>query len=323
VPAPFDLLGSASFLVEDRERAASAAQQVLGLRAPKPHWILDTPGRGITVTFLRPGPSTALAPTPIEIVASDEVRPGTDPRVALPLLPAVARSQGARPTKVHATDIAVADIDELLERCRRDGRRHWVKADPLGVRRVWIGFDATNPTDYVPDGDGGLHFEFLPTEALRLPPAAVDASPAAPAAGEGALLGVASRTYLVDDLGRVLDDVHAGFDWSPDEPIGTGAGGTRRAVLGFRFPTSTRLELIEPHGATEDADALARWGPGAWAIVIGVDGLDAKADDLRARGVAFRELPTGFEHPARLLRIAAAQTPGCLFDLVDVGELAC
>lgn len=310
---PFDLLGSASFLVPDREAAAAASQRALGLRPPKPHWVLDTPGRGITVTFLRPGPSAAQAPTPIEIVASDDVASDTATIDALPILPAVARAQGDRPVKVHATDIATSDIDGLLERCRRDGRRHWVKADRLGNRRVWIGFDADAPVAYVPDGDGGLHFEFLPTSALLLPAGASDAQPPA-LDGRGGMTGVAARTYLVGDLDRVLDDIAAGFDWEPVDRVDTADDGTRRAILDFRYRTSARLELIEPHGDGEDVGALSRWGPGAWSIVIGVDGLDELAERLRQRGITFHDVSTGFD---RRLRIDAAQTPGCLYDLAE------
>lgn len=189
----------------------------------------------------------------------------------LPLLPAVARAQGDRPTKVHATDIAVNDIEELLGRCRRDGRRHWTQEDRLGIKRVWIGFDANTPTAYRPDGDGGLHFEFLPTRALRLPPAAFQERTPPPLQGDGRFLGLAARTYLVENLDAVLANIAVGFDWEPDQVVDIAADGSRRARLGFAIPSSPELHLVEPRGTTEDAQALRQWGTGAWSITLRVD----------------------------------------------------
>jgi hypothetical protein len=261
-----------------------------------------------------------VSPTPIEIVSIDDPGKDADPRAVLTLLPEVARAQGDRPTRVHATDIAVADIEEVLERCRRDGRRHWTMEDQLGIKRVWMGFDTGAPTDYRPDGDGGLHFEFLPTRALRLPAAAFTAQRHSPSNGDGAFVGLAARTYLVENLDHVLLDIAQAFDWEPDHPVEIAPDGSRRARLAFAIATSPELLLIEPRGRSEDAESLRRWGPGPWSITIRVDGLDTRAEELRRRGTQFREVVGSFSTPRRTLRIDATQTPGCLFDLIDAND---
>jgi hypothetical protein len=93
--------------------------------------------------------------------------------------------------------------------------------------------------------------------------------------------------------------------------------GTRRAALGFGLAQSARLELIQPAGDRDETSFLGQWGPGIWHVRIGVSGLDAKADDLRARHTPFRAVRTGFEHPDVVLRVSADAVPGCLFEFAE------
>jgi hypothetical protein len=313
---PFDVLGSASFLVDDHKRAAGSLETTVGFPPPKPHWVLDQPGTGINVTFLRAG-SVKTSPTPVEIVQPTAIPHDADPASVTPHIAAVARSQGDRPIKVHATDIGIADIDGMIERLRTEGRRHWIQ----GVR-VWVGIDGHRPGAYLSDGDGGLHLEFLPTSALRLPPEAAEPrSMPTSLRNEGEMVALAWRTFLVSDLGAVLDELAGSFDWLPEGSVERSEDGSHRAILGFGYERSTRLELLQPAGDGEDAIALRKWGPGAWSLTVAVDGLDAKVDDLERRGTPFKEIHTGFDRPSRLVRAAGSSTPGCLFDFVDATEV--
>ena len=122
---------------------------------------------------------------------------------------------------------------------------------------------------------------------------------------------------LVGDLGWTLDRLAENLGWTPEGDVEQAADGSRRAVLGFRLPRSARVELLEPGGDREEAEFLRRWGPGIWHVRIAVRGLDAKADDLRARGTPFRAVPTGFADPEVVLRVDAAAIPGCLFEFAE------
>ena len=55
----------------------------------------------------------------------------------------------------------------------------------------------------------------------------------------------------------------------------------------FRAPRSASLELVEPSGPGRVADEYEEVGAGAWTIRISVVDVDAKADDLTARGTPF------------------------------------
>src|SRR3546814_16955353 len=61
---------------------------------------------------------------------------------------------------------------------------------------------------------------------------------------------------------------------------------------GANLSQGAKLELVQPRdAATHEAKFLAAWGPGAYAVRISVNDLDAKADDLRSRGTRFEEEP--------------------------------
>jgi len=57
----------------------------------------------------------------------------------------------------------------------------------------------------------------------------------------------------------------------------------RRAVFRFKVPYSAELEVLERVTSGEVKDSLDTWGPGSWAILIAVNDVDAKAEDLRAQ----------------------------------------
>ncbi|HXY93379.1 MAG TPA: VOC family protein [Acidimicrobiia bacterium] len=311
--APFDLLGSASFLVDDHERTAAAIQAALGFPEPKPHWVIRERGVGIRVTFLRAG-SVLENPTPIEVVDADYIDPARDPARVQPHLGRLAAGQRGRAVRIHATDIATSDIDAVVDRLVEQRRRHWTHVAPNGDRRVWVGVTPDDPGDYRRDGDGGLRFEFLPTAALRLPGAVFDAP--------RSTTGLRWRTYLVADIHDTLDEIAGAFDWTPEQPVETGRYGSRRATLGFRCVNSTQLRLVQPAGATADGEALRRYGPGPWSLTLAVDDLDATIDDLRRRGVPVREVTPDFDMPSRVIRVDERAIPGAVFDVVDARELA-
>jgi Glyoxalase/Bleomycin resistance protein/Dioxygenase superfamily len=134
----------------------------------------------------------------------------------------------------------------------------------------------------------------------------------------GTMVRTAARVFLVDDLDRSLAELALAFGWEPERGPARSDDGSRRAVLGFRLPQSARVELLEPAEGTEAGAYLRAWGPGVWSIRIAVTDLDAKADDLRARGTPFARVRTGFDDLPVILQVDPQATPACRFEFGPV-----
>lgn len=324
IEAPFDALASADFLVAERDAAVSMVQRVIGIGAPKPRWSHGGPGKGHRVTFCRAHPSIAQSPTLIELIEATDVDPRLPLGEVVPNVAGLAALQGDRPLKTHGAPVAAPSVAEVIERVRAHGARHWVQpgTDAYPFERLWLGITADDLSGYRPDADGGLMLEVVPTPTLGLPTEAATprASPTARTAddvaddGTGGMVRTAARVFLLADLDASLDALARVLAWEPQRGPETGEDGGRRAALGFRMERSARIELLTPAPDSDDGRFLARWGPGIGAVRIGVADLEAKADDLRARGTPFREVHTGFERPATVLRVDPRATPGCLFE---------
>jgi len=317
VVAPFDALASADFLVPDRDSAVATAQGVLGIGPPKPRWSHGGPGLGHRVTFCRANPSIADSPTLIELIEPADVDPNRSLGEVVPNVAGLAALQGDRPLKTHGAPVASSSIGELIERARSRDVRHWVQPAPVGYpfERLWFGITADDLSGYRPDVDGGLMLEVVPTETLGLPPAAFDPpEDANDDADGGSMVRTVSRGFLVDDLDRALDALADFFGWEAERGPERGDDGARRAILGFALPRSARIELLAPSPESDEGEFLRRWGPGIWHVRIAVRDLEAKADDLRARGTPFCEVRTGFAQPESVLRVEPTATPSCLFE---------
>jgi len=314
---PFDALASADFLVPDRDAAVAMVQRVIGLGEPKPRWSHGGPGAGHRVTFCRANPSLAASPTLIELIEAADVDPDRSITEVVPNVGGLAALQADRPLKTHGAPVASSSVDELVERARSRGVRHWVQpsSDSYPFNRLWMGITADDLSGYRPEADGGLMLEVVPTATLMIPPAAVDApADAFDAVEPDTMIRTASRGFLVDDLDRSLDALAGFFAWEPELGPEKGDNGSRRAVLGFRVPRSARIELLAPAPGTGEGQFLQQWGPGIWHVRISVRDLTAKAHDLRARCTPFTEVRTGFESPETVLRVDPEATPACLFE---------
>jgi hypothetical protein len=107
---------------------------------------------------------------------------------------------------------------------------------------------------------------------------------------------VLRRSWIVEDLDRSLHALERNLGLVPRSGHDDDRAGGRRSVrFDFAHSRSAELELLEPIGPGELRDSLQTWGPGAWVIRIGVNDLDAKAEDLDRRGTAYerRQEATG------------------------------
>jgi len=291
-PPPFDALASADFLVPDRDAAVAMVQQVLGLGEPNPRWSHGGPGWGHRVTFCRAHPSFAQSPTLIELIEPTDVDTHRPLGEVVPNVAGLAELQGNRPLKTHGAPVASSSVEELIERVRVRGIRHWVQpgTDAYAFERLWIGITAEQLAGYRPEADGGLMLEVVPTATLGLPPEAYE--PPTEIGNDtahdvaGAMVRTAARVFFVDDLERSLDALGNLCAWEP-----------------------------------ERGPFLARWGPGVGPVRIAVHDLDTLAADLRARGTPFREVRTGFEEPETVLRVDPAATPACCFEFAAIGAV--
>ena len=317
---PFDALASADFLVPDRDAAVAAVQQALGFVEPKPRWSFGWPGRGFEVTFCRPTPALRHSPTLVELITDAPLDPSRPLTEVVPNVAGLVALQGDRPLKTHGAPVGSTDVDDLIERVRGRGLRHWVQPSSRAYpfRRLWMGINEDGLADYRTGTDGGLMLEVVDTRTLGLPEELVaDTSTGGDRVPVG-MVRTSTRCFLVDDLDRSLGELAATFDWEPELGPETSENGSRRAVLGVKIARSARIELVQPGRGTDEVAYLTRFGPGVWAVRIAVSDLGAKAGDLRARGTPYTEVRTGFERPQTVLRVDTAATPGCLFEFEPV-----
>ena len=170
--------------------------------------------------------------------------------------------------------------------------------------------------------DGGLCIEVMANEPLQLPPETF-AVPAPQVLNPepGQMIRVSARGYLVRDLDETLRRVSANLDWEPSGPLQElTKEGYRKATMKCALANSATLDVIEATRWNSDAGLyLNSWGPGPYYIRIAVNGLAAKAEDLRARGTRFtwiEECEAVGGKP--LIRVDPADVRGQLFEFHEL-----
>jgi hypothetical protein len=293
----FDLLINSEVIVGDVAVAERVFVEALGFPPQRESWSGKAPGFGFTYLFARVHPSMKVSPTRVEAMAMAPIDPAIDPALTLPFLPALLASQGRRPWKTHANELATSNIDAVAARLRRNGCRfhRMPRSDRIPHARLWLGWISDEPGAYKPDTDGGLLIEICETDALQQG-APLWEPLADPELPPGSMIRVLRRSWIVEDLGFTLSALERNLGLQPRiGPEIDSASGCQRAVFGFAHPRSAELELLEPVAADELKDSLDAWGPGSWTIRIGVNDVAAKAEDLRRRGTRFeaRTRPEG------------------------------
>jgi hypothetical protein len=308
----FDLLINAEVIVDDVTVAERVFVDALGFPEPRAEWSRNTPGYGFTFLFARVHPSMKVSPTRIEAMAVAPLDPAFDPGETIDFLPRLLAAQGDRPWKTHANELASRDIDAVATRLeQRRCRFYTMPADEKNpFTRLWIGWTDADRGAYEPDVDGGLILEICETDALFQGPRLWEPQldPDLPA---GSLVRVLRRSWIVADLASTLDALDRNLDVQPGAaPTRDNDRACRRAVIRFAHPRSAELELLEADGPGEINDAFAAWGPGAWAIRIGVNDVRAKADDLRRRGTPFEAHDSPADGAALRVDTGALGAPG-------------
>jgi hypothetical protein len=308
---------SADLMVDDTIGVADRLVERLGLPALRQTW--TDVGRTLEeLIYLRAyHPLSAAAPTNIEIVNGGlypkmGIRPG-----------AWGRQAEGRPIQTHATVLISKRYGEVMERIREAGLRVYEMPDPGdGLARCWFGVEhlsSDDPVknDYDPTSDGHLFLELISWEGTTL--AARDPIPVN--VHEGGTTRVVARTYLVPDIDSTLGALRRALDWPGPEVSVSEGSGLRHAYLQPSMPESAALELVQPTSEDNRHGAFfARWGVGPHAIRIGVNGLAAKAEDLRRRGTPFTDADTPAGEP--VLVVDGEVLGGPIVELVEDAAFA-
>jgi hypothetical protein len=286
----FDFLINAEVVVDDVEVAERVFVDALGFPEPRPQWSGKEPGFGFTYLFARVHPALRMSPTRIEAMALAPLDPALDPARTLPFLPHIFAAQGDRPWKTHANELATSEIDAVSARLEERGCPVYTmpRGDAVPFTRLWLGWTADDLKTYRPDTDGGLFLEICETSSMLVAGPEFWEPQPEPELPPGSMLRVTRRSWIVPDLRATVRLLEENLDWRPAVgPELDSDHGVRRAVYRFKLPRSAELELVEPVADGEIKDSLETWGPGAWAIRIGVNDVAAKSEDLHRRGTAF------------------------------------
>jgi hypothetical protein len=287
----FDFLVSADLLIDDFRSAVHTIQARLGFGDAKPQWYAGGQGRGFEVVFLRTDSRLQGSPTRLEVMAATEVDPDLPAPQTLPHMPGLRRAQAHAPVRTHGTVFAVSDMEEAIERVRRGGYRHWLDAanELMPHHRLWVGVSEEEKDVWIPGDDGGLLIELVETVTIPgVMQSAVEAPPS-PKLPLGAMTRIAARRWLVPDLDWSIASLHATFDCSIG-PVAQTADGSRAAPIVCAHPRSAVVDMVQPAPGTPQGELVAAHGPLPWTIVIAVNDLAAKADDLGRRGTAFAQV---------------------------------
>jgi hypothetical protein len=320
----FELLMSADMMLPDPDGMTDLLVAKLGIHK-HPNWRQAFEGHPYIAHFLRVHKSLAVAPTRIEPQVHLD-KPNLGDPMFHDFLESLLDYQGRhRPMVTHSIVLTcyAAKLDVLIDKLmRRRLRFRMAQRTPdMPFDRLWLGVTPEDPR-YEPSVDGGLCIEVMAIEPLQLP-AETFTTPAPQPRGmvPGEMVRVVSRGYIVRDLADTLRRCSANLDWEPTGPVQSLVReGYQRAVMGFTLANSATLDVIEATRWSGDAGIyLNSWGPGPYYIRIAVNGLAAKAEDLKARGTRFTWIDDCEAVGGKpLIRVDPAELRGQLFEFVDL-----
>lgn len=316
----FELLLSADMMVSDPDGMTELLVNKLGIYKHE-KWRQAFDHHPYIAHFLRVHKSLAVSPTRVEPqVHLDRPNPG-DPMFHEFLQSLEAYQGKHRPLLTHSIVLTLhgPKFEKFVEKLmrRRLPFRMAQRTPEMPFDRLWIGCTPENPR-YEPSVDGGLCIEVMPTEPLQMPAETYAETAAQPRDQKpGDMVRVTARGFLVRDLDDTLQKVSRNLDWEPTGPVVELAQeGYRRARMGFTVQNSATLDVIEATRWDSSAGLYVNnWGPGPYYIRIGVNDLQAKADDLRERGTKFNWVEESEAVGGKpLIRIDPAELRGQLFE---------
>lgn len=319
----FELLMSADMMVSDPDGMTELLVNKLGIHKHE-RWRQAFDHHPYIAHFLRVHKSLAVSPTRVEPQGHLD-RPNLGDPMFHEFLQSLEAYQGKhRPLLTHSIVLAMhgPKFDKFVEKLmrRRLPFRMAQRTPEMPFDRLWIGATPENPR-YQPSVDGGLCIEVMPTEPLQMPAETYAETPAQPRdVKPGDMVRVTARGFLVRDLDDTLTKVSKNLDWEPEGAVETlNREGYRRARMGFTVRNSATLDVIEATRWDSDAGLyLNNWGPGPYYIRIGVHGLKAKAEELRARGTKFTWVEESEAVGGKsLIRVDPSELRGQIFEFEE------
>jgi hypothetical protein len=319
----FNMLISADFMVHDADQAAKTYVDKLGVYGHA-NWRQAFDRHGYVAHFLRVHRNRVWAPTMVEPQAHLD-----RPNYGDPLFPEHLKSLAAfmgehRPMVTHSNVQASDRLPELIEKLIRRKQPfrigQWTPEMPYD--RIWVGLTPENPR-YEPSVDGGLCIEVIPFQALQMPEEASHIPAPQPTPAElspGEMVRLVARGWIVRDLDDTLRRCSANLDFEPRGPVETlEDAGYRRARMHYSLGNSAVLDVIEPTRYNSRAGYLLHnWGPGPFYARIAVNGLDAKAEDLKQRGVRFTiDKDSDEADGGDIVRVNPEDMGGAIFEFVE------
>ncbi|CAN5340046.1 hypothetical protein BH10PSE16_BH10PSE16_11930 [soil metagenome] len=320
----FDLLMSADMMVADPDGMAELLISKLGIYG-HPRWRQAFEDHPYIAHFLRVHKSLAISPTRVEPQWHLD-KPNLGDPMFHDFLDSLMAYQGEhRPMLTHSIVLTLPKdrfsvlVDKLM---RRKLRFRLAQRTPdMPFDRLWLGVTPEDP-HYEPSVDGGLCIEVMCNEPLQLPPETFALpAPQLPNPEPGQMVRVSARGYLVRDLDETLRRISANLDWEPAGPVqALERDGYRKATMKFGLANSATLDVIEATRWDSDAGVyLNSWGPGPYYIRIAVNGLAAKAEDLKARGTRFTWIEASEAVGGKsLIRIDPTELRGQLFEFHEL-----
>ncbi|CAN7760288.1 lactoylglutathione lyase [Pseudorhodoferax sp. LjRoot39] len=319
----FELLMSADMMVSDPDAVTDVLHTKLGIHKHE-RWRQAFADHPYIAHFLRVHKSLAVSPTRVEPQGHLD-KPNLGDPMFHEFLESLKDYQGRhRPMLTHSIVLATHGhkFDALMEKLmRRRLRFRMAQRTPaMPFDRMWMGVTPEDPR-YEPSVDGGLCIEVMPIEPLQMPAETFETPAPQPRNAEpGDMVRVSARGFIVRNLDETLRRCSANLDWEPQGPVQALASeGYRRATMAFTLPNSASLDVIEATRWNGDAGVyLNSWGPGPYYIRIAVNGLAAKAEDLKARGTRYTWIEASEALGGKpMIRVDLADVAGQLFEFEE------
>ena len=298
----FDRYPAPDFVVTDAAAAVQVLESKLGLPGDQP--VRPTLfGSGFDIANLVVNTDELLGASRIQVMGVRPLGAGepeneTGRVLRAMLLAYISAQRWDRPIVSHVNCLAAPTLDDLLELA--DLLKSRDVPHVALIDNIYLGMvDDGNRLHYDASVDGGLMLEFAPTFSPRypgfIPPPELPVDGAEASVPPGTFVRATARTHLVENLDAILDRLRAMLDWPDEDCIARREGdGFRSCMLLPRNGLSAVWELVEPTRADSRAGRdLARYGPGAWSVRIGVFGLDEKLEDLSRRGTRWLPIEGG------------------------------
>jgi hypothetical protein len=299
-------LSTIDFIVDDVQTVCARFSDTFSLLSPRTSWFQRLDSHRYEAAYGRAGDAYADAPSRLQfwsLLSDHDVAEAPCHSYLAPVSALVAR-QADRPQKIHATVLAVDDVEAAIAwlAARKVPAQVEPPCEHFPFQRVWIGWQGSA---YADPADTGLYLELIPAAAL---PASATTAGASALRDRTTRLGW--RMFVVEDLGAAITMMRATLGLEPAEAWTDSRLKADCVRYTFKHPGSASLVLAEPHDAGPARSYIAEHGPGAY--ILGIYATEPAAALAHA-------LSSGAHHPYAGLDhlLTDAGTPAVVVSIED------